>query len=71
MTYILKSMSKHLVDINEEALRAAQAQLGTDTIKDTVNRALSQASGEHLAVVKRRLDLLARADLAAREQAWR
>jgi Arc/MetJ family transcription regulator len=64
-------MSKHLVDIDDEALRAAQAQLGTDTIKETVNRALRQASGDHQQAVKRRLDLLARADLEARERAWR
>ncbi len=64
-------MSKHLVDIDEEALRAAQAKLGSQTIKETVNRALRQAGGDHRQAVKRRLDLLARADLAAREQAWR
>ncbi len=64
-------MSKHLVDIDEEALRAAQAKLGSQTIKETVNRALRQAGGDHRQAVRRRLDLLARADLAAREQAWR
>lgn len=64
-------MSKHLVDIDEEALRAAQAEFGTETIKETVNRALRQAGGDHRRVVKRRLDLLAQADLAARERAWR
>ncbi len=64
-------MSKHLVDIDEEALRAAQAKLGSQTIKETVNHALRQAGGDHRQAVKRRLDLLARADLAAREQAWR
>ena len=30
-------MAKHLVDIDDDALSAARAQLGTDTIKDTVN----------------------------------
>lgn len=64
-------MSKHLVDIDEDALRAAQAKLGSETIKDTVNRALRQAGGEHRRAVKRSLDLLAKADLAARERAWR
>jgi Arc/MetJ family transcription regulator len=64
-------VSKHLVDIDEEALRAARAELGTKTIKETVNRALRQAGGDHREAVKRRLDLLAQADLAAREQAWR
>jgi Arc/MetJ family transcription regulator len=69
--YILRAVSKHLVDIDEQALQAARAKLGTDTIKDTVNVALRRASGEHLATTKRRLDVLSRADLAGRELAWR
>jgi Arc/MetJ family transcription regulator len=64
-------MGKHLVDIDERALRAAREALGTDTIKDTVNRALRQAGPHDGVSVKERLDLLARADLARREQAWR
>lgn len=64
-------MVKHLVDIDEEALRAARAELGTDTIKETVNRALRRAGGDHGANVKKSLDLLARAELARREDAWR
>jgi Arc/MetJ family transcription regulator len=64
-------VSKHLVDIDEEALRAARRKLGSKTIKETVNRALSQAGGEHRRAVKKRLDVLARADLADRGQAWR
>jgi Arc/MetJ family transcription regulator len=64
-------MSKHLVDIDEDALRTARAEFGSKTIKETVNRALRQAGGERQRAVKRRLDLLAGADLADREQAWR
>jgi hypothetical protein len=64
-------VTKHLVDIDEEALRAARAELGSKTIKETVNRALLRAGNEHRRAVKRRLDLLAAADLDAREQAWR
>lgn len=64
-------VTKHLVDIDEEALRSARSTLGTDTIKDTVNGALRRAGGEHAATVKERLDLLAQADLAEREHAWR
>jgi Arc/MetJ family transcription regulator len=64
-------MSKHLVDIDEEALQAARAELGTQTIKETVNQALRRAGAEHGAAVKKRLDVLARADLAPRNQAWR
>lgn len=64
-------MGKHLVDIDEEALRAARARLGSVTIKEAVNHALRQAADEHRDGVARRLDLLARADLDARERAWR
>jgi len=64
-------MTKHLVDIDEAALRAAQAELGTITIKETVNTALRQASGDSRDVAKKRLDVLARAPLATREEAWR
>jgi Arc/MetJ family transcription regulator len=64
-------VAKHLIDIDENALRAARAELGTQTIKDTVNRALRRAGGIDRAQVKRSLDRLARAKLAAREDAWR
>jgi Arc/MetJ family transcription regulator len=72
MVYIQwEVMSKHLVDIDEQALRAARAELGTETIKETVNQALRRAGVEHKQTVKKRLDVLARAELASREQAWR
>jgi hypothetical protein len=64
-------MAKHLVDIEEQALRDARAQLGADTIKETVNRALRLAGGERGAALNERLDALASVDLAPREQAWR
>lgn len=64
-------MGKHLVDIDEEALMAARARFGSTTIKETVNRALRQAGEDHRRKLKRRLDSLADADLADREQAWR
>lgn len=64
-------MAKHLVDIDENALRAARAELGTRTIKETVNRALRQAGGSDRTRVQRSLDLLARAQLEEREEAWR
>lgn len=63
-------MSKHLVDIDEAALRAAKAELGTRTIKETVNRALREVSGDRQGEVRKQLDALARADLADREEAW-
>jgi hypothetical protein len=64
-------VSKHLVDIDEEALRAARAELGTKTIKDTVNVALQRAGAEHRMTVKQRLDVLAQSKLQPRERAWR
>lgn len=64
-------MGKHLVDIDEQALRTARAELGTKTIKETVNRALRHAGGEQGARAKERLDVLARADLTDREASWR
>ena len=33
-------MTKHLVDIDDDTLGAARAELGTSTLKDTVNEAL-------------------------------
>lgn len=64
-------MAKHLVDIDELALSLARAELGTGTIKDTVNRALRLVGSDRAADVRDRLDALATADLAPRESAWR
>lgn len=64
-------MPKHLVDIDDEALGAARAELGTETIKDTVNEALRRVSRGRSKVVSRAFDVLARAKLADREKAWR
>jgi Arc/MetJ family transcription regulator len=64
-------LSKHLVDIDEQALRAARSELGTETIKETVNRALRRAAGSDQAKLTESLDRLAKADLARREDAWR
>lgn len=64
-------MAKHLVDIDEDALSAARAELGTDTIRETVNQALVRAAGRRAAAVKRSLDVLGRVELEDREQAWR
>ena len=43
--YILSNVAKHLVDIDETALAAAQAELGTATMKETVNEALRRLYG--------------------------
>ena len=64
-------MSKHLVDLDEEALSVAQARLGTRTIKDTVNAALRRAGEDRDAEVAAALDVLSRANLVDREESWR
>jgi Arc/MetJ family transcription regulator len=64
-------VAKHLVDIDEQALSAARAQLGTQTIRDTVNEALNRAAGKRSAEVKRSLDRLARLKFDDRDEAWR
>ena len=64
-------MSKHLVDIDEEALSAARAELGTTTIKETVNEALRIAAAGRDPRVTKAIDVLAGANLADRSEAWR
>lgn len=64
-------MSKHLVDLDEDALSAARAELGTTTIKDTVNEALRRATAQRLPRVAAALDTIAEADLDDRVDAWR
>ena len=64
-------MAKHLVDIDEAALSAARAELGTRTIRQTVNEALNRVAGRRAAEVKESLDRLARLEPDDREDAWR
>jgi Arc/MetJ family transcription regulator len=64
-------VSKHLVDIDEKALRTAQAELRTATIKETVNEALRRASAGRDQRVERALDVLTRVQLRDRDEAWR
>ena len=64
-------MAKHLVDIDDDALGAARAELGTDTIKETGNEALRRAGRGRRKGVSRAIDVLVRARLDDRERAWR
>ena len=64
-------MTKHLVDIDDDTLGAARAELGTATLKDTVNEALRLAASSRDERVSRALDALAGAELCDREDAWR
>ena len=54
-------MAKRLVDIDEKALAAARAELGTRTLKDTVNEALRRAAPTRDRGIAKALDTLARA----------
>jgi Arc/MetJ family transcription regulator len=68
---ILAPMAKRLVDIDEKALAAARAELGTKTLKDTVNEALRRAAPARDRRVAKALDTLAKAKLRDRAAAWR
>ena len=65
------NVTKHLIDLDEEALGEARAELGTTTIKDTVNEALRRATTGRERRVAAALDLLADARLDDRADAWR
>jgi Arc/MetJ family transcription regulator len=62
---------KHLIDIDEDALATARAELGTTTMKDTVNEALRRVSASRAQRVQAALDRLAAIDFEGRENAWR
>jgi Arc/MetJ family transcription regulator len=64
-------VAKHLIDLDEPALDAARVQLGTQTIKDTVNEALRRVAHGRAERLAQALDVLANAELDDREQAWR
>lgn len=64
-------MTKRLVEIDDDLLDDARAQLGTATIKDTVNQALRQAGAARQVDVAKALDVLGGAPWSRREDAWR
>jgi len=64
-------VAKHLIDLDEQALGAARAELGTSTVRDTVNEALRRATSERGRRVAEALDVLAGAELDDRSDAWR
>jgi Arc/MetJ family transcription regulator len=59
-------VAKHLIDLDDARPHAARAELGTTTIKDTVNEAPRRASSERQHRVTAALDLLAAAELDER-----
>lgn len=64
-------VAKHLIDLDEQALGAARAELGTSTIRDTVNEALRRATSHRARRVAAALDSLADIELSDRADAWR
>lgn len=64
-------MAKHLIDIDDDTLGAARAELGTNTIKDTVNEALRRATAVRAKRITAAMDVLANAGLDDRSEAWR
>ena len=64
-------MTKRLIDVDDDALDAARAQLGTRTIKDTVNEALRRAARQRGTELASALSVLGDADLDDRSAAWR
>jgi Arc/MetJ family transcription regulator len=64
-------MTKRLIDVDDEALAAARAQLGTTTIKDTVNEALRSAAQQRTTQLAQALSVLSDVDLDDRSAAWR
>ena len=68
---ILQAMTKRLVEIPDELLVAAQAALGTATMKDTINRALMNSVSEAEHELDRALQFGATFDTTSRESAWR
>lgn len=64
-------VTKRLIDVDDDALDAARARLGTRTIKDTVNEALRSAADQRSTQLASALSVLADADLDDRSAAWR
>ena len=63
-------MTKRLIDVDDDALHAARARLGTITIKDTVNEALRIVARERSTQLASALSVLADANLVDRSAAW-
>lgn len=64
-------MGKHLVDIDDQVLNEARAELGTTTIKETVNESLRRATAGRRRRIAEALDQLAGAPSTDRSDAWR
>jgi Arc/MetJ family transcription regulator len=64
-------MTKRLVEIPDELLVAAQAALGTATMKDTINQALMNSVSEAEHELDTALRFASTFDTSGNESAWR
>jgi Arc/MetJ family transcription regulator len=64
-------MTRRLVEIDDNLLAAARAELGGATIKETVNEALQRIAGSRRETVTHSLDVLAHGTFVDRSDAWR
>ncbi len=64
-------MTKRLVEIPDELLVAAQAALGTATMKDTINQALINSVSEAEHELDKALCFASTFDTSSRDNAWR
>lgn len=73
MSFVYTPGMKHLIDLDEQALAAARAALGTSTIKATVNEALRRAAmdSDRETRIRSSLDTLASMPVFDRADAWR
>jgi Arc/MetJ family transcription regulator len=71
-TSIYTGPMNHLIDLDEDALAAARAALGTATIRATVNEALRRAADnlDREARIQSSLDSLASMPALDRSDAW-
>jgi Arc/MetJ family transcription regulator len=64
-------MTKRLVEIDDDLLAAARAQLGGTSIKETVNEALQRMAGSRRETIAQSLAVLAQGSFGERSSAWR
>lgn len=63
-------MTKRLIEIDDEVLASAQAELATSTMKETVNEALRRAGRGRSDRVAEALDHLARRPSRPADSSW-
>jgi Arc/MetJ family transcription regulator len=64
-------MTKRLVEIDDDLLAAARAQLGGTTIKETVKEALQRVAGSRREAIAQSLEVFAHGSFGDRSSAWR